>query len=150
VEAEREFMSLMEWSDNLLVNIPELDFQHKRLVELINRLDTAARVYIGSHEALCVLKEMVTYLQYHFREEEEAMTAYDYPAIEDHLAEHEKILMAILQIKAGFESGEIASLSNLAAYLDCWLEKHIAGFDQDYGRHILRKRAAGSVKITYA
>jgi hemerythrin len=143
-------MSLMEWSDNLLVEIPEIDQQHKRLVELINRLDTAARVYIGSHEALDVLKEMVTFLQYHFHEEKEAMTAYDYPVIVDHLAEHEKMLTAILQIKVRYESGELSSLSNIAAYLDCWLEKHIVGFDQDYGRHIARKRQSGSVKITYA
>jgi hemerythrin-like metal-binding protein len=141
-------MALMEWSDNLLVNIPEIDRQHKHLIELINRLDNSARVYIGSQEALDVLKELVSFLQYHFRDEEEAMTAYNYPVIEDHLAIHEKMLTAVMQVKVRFESGELSSLSNLAAYLHCWLEKHIEGYDQDYARHIARQRSMGSVRVT--
>ena len=91
-------MSLLDWRPEYELGIPSIDFEHRRLVELINQLhdslerreaaDPAAR----QAAVLDFLGEIYARISAHFALEEEIMRARRYDEYEAHKADHERLL----------------------------------------------------------
>ena len=60
----------MQWKDDYLVNVREVDTQHKKLVSLVVELDTAMRQGKGRDVVGKILTSLVQYTQYHFGTED--------------------------------------------------------------------------------
>ncbi len=78
-------MAELEWRDSFSVGVPELDADHKRMIETINRV---AQVEKDDEPVQWVLQELDDYSRDHFQAEEERMTAAGYPGLEEHRKEH--------------------------------------------------------------
>ena len=63
-------LQIFPWNDNFAIGIPEVDSQHKRLVQLLNGL-ASSLVFDSDHIDLNTLfNELAEYAAYHFQTEE--------------------------------------------------------------------------------
>jgi hemerythrin len=123
-------MEPAHWTEDLSVGEPTLDEHHKHLFALFNRLSDAA----GKAEIVAeVLSELLSYIEYHFREEEAVMAQTSYPFIDIHRASH-RIMAAHVRDMAGRRLAEPDKcfVEELATYLSGWLVHHIEIEDFEY------------------
>ncbi len=59
-------MPVFTWADEYSVNVPEIDAQHKKLMDMINRLYEAMENGCGSQVVGQILDDLVVYTQNHF------------------------------------------------------------------------------------
>ncbi len=76
------------WSEKYSVKVKELDNQHKKLIDIINKLDNNMRQGKGKEVLGNVLNEMLDYTRVHFTAEERILRESAYPDYENHIAIH--------------------------------------------------------------
>ncbi len=129
----------LEWSDEYCVGIDSIDQQHKKLVNLINQLQTAVDYSTGEEFERNALDELVDYTKTHFTYEEGLMRDNDYPDFEAHRAQHEKMLKKVEDVLAEYEQDNEAAISNATDFLKDWLINHINGTDKEYSGYLISK-----------
>jgi hemerythrin-like metal-binding protein len=96
------------WTEELSVNVKLFDSQHRRLVRLIARLETAMGEGQARQEMAEILAELADYTTEHFATEEAVMTAYDFPWRDMHALEHRQFTASIGKLQLQVASGEAA------------------------------------------
>ena len=133
-------MVFFDWSDNLLIGVPQFDDHHRHLVGLLNKVydDIASGADRSRLEP--VFKELNDYVAYHFSAEENWMKSVNYPGMSQHIQEHAEFSKEILDIQEGFFKGQAVSAFELMNFLQDWLLRHILKTDAKYGAFIASKR----------
>lgn len=134
--ASKQFV---EWKDDYSVGIDSIDQQHKKLLSLINQLQTAVDYSTGEQFEQEALDELVDYTKTHFSYEEGLMRDNDYPDFEPHKAQHEKMFNKVSEVLAEYEKDHDTAMSNAAEYLKDWLINHINGTDKEYSSYLISK-----------
>lgn len=129
----------VEWKDELSVGIGSIDDDHKKLLSLINNLQTAVYYPTGEAFERQALKELVDYTKYHFEREEKLMRDNDYPEFEEHKRQHEAMIARVTGCMTAYEKDREGTIDDLTRFLKTWLVNHIAGTDQKYSA-FLRSR----------
>ena len=129
----------VEWKDDYSVGIDSIDQQHKKLLNLINQLQTAVDYSTGDEFEREALDELVDYTKTHFIYEEGLMRDNDYPDFEPHKAQHEKMFKKVGEVLAEYEQDHETAMSNAAEYLKDWLINHINGTDKEYSSYLIAK-----------
>lgn len=125
------------WDPRYSVDVREIDDQHKKLFEIINKLDDHMRLGKGKEILGSVLREMVNYTKIHFATEERILRDSGYPDYDQHKAVHEKITDRVSTIHKEYLEGNGSHMSiETMNYLNNWLAKHILGTDQKYSPHL--------------
>lgn len=127
-------MALIEWSEQLSVGIMEMDVQHKRLVDLINRLHDAMSKGEGAAILKTLLNEVVTYTKVHFAAEERLMTSRRYPQLSAHKQLHEQFAAKAVEMNESIQAGKMVTSVSVSGILRDWLVKHIQNEDKKYAR----------------
>jgi len=122
----------VSWDDELSVGIETIDDDHKKLLTLINNLQTAVFYPTGEAFERQALDELVDYTKYHFEREEKMMLDNGYPDIEAHKKQHEEMIAKLGGFLAAYEKDREATVDDLTTFLKEWLLNHIAGTDQKY------------------
>lgn len=132
-------MERIEWKAEYSVGVPELDAQHKELIELINRLTEA-----GNRTAVIadVLAALDRYVKEHFRLEEQMMRTCGYEHEAEHEVQHRVFEEWLLSIKLtyGFSASTEAFSATVNAFLRNWLINHILKSDMAYKPVLARRR----------
>jgi len=128
-------MSIFEWNDSFVLNIPNIDEQHQRLITMISDLDAAVREGTGGLIISYVLQELTRYTDVHFEDEERLMLSYAFPGLDGHHQEHEFFVLRLKHISESFRDGDILSKETLD-FLKDWISCHIKGTDQIYADFI--------------
>jgi hemerythrin len=127
-----DLMALMTWDSTLSVGVKEIDTQHQKLVELINKLHDGMSSG-KSHEVMGdILQELAKYTVYHFGAEEKYMQKFAYPEYPAHKKEHDALLKQVTDFKTQFDSGKKGISMELMDFLKKWLLNHIKGTDKKY------------------
>lgn len=129
----RRFVS---WDDKLSVGIQVIDDDHKRLLTLINNLQTAVYYPTGEAFERQALKELVDYTKYHFQREEELMASHEYPDFEAHKRQHEEMIARVQRFLESYEQNREGTIEEMTGFLKSWLLNHIAGTDQKYSPYL--------------
>ena len=126
-----------EWSAESSVGIPELDVQHRHLIELLGELVRCTHSGEGGGFAPAALKELHRYAEWHLQREELVLRVRGYPGYAEHKAEHDayRKKAASLQVYADRRDLGIRIVNFLAE----WWKFHILISDQRYARY-LRQR----------
>lgn len=132
-------MELITWSDKYSVNIGSIDKQHKKLVDIINRLHKAMLDKKTKDEMGIILNELIDYTVEHFGYEEELFTKYSYPGTLLHKKEHKDLVGKVSDFKNEFTAGKGAVSMKLLSFLKDWLINHINGTDQKYSDFLIEK-----------
>lgn len=127
--------SIVQWSDNLALGIPEIDGQHQGLIEVINELWNAIVANADPAQVARILDELEQYTRAHFTAEEALMRVAAYPKFREHRQDHRGFIDQVASARAKLARGEFLGL-DLLRYLTDWLVKHIQGGDRDYAAFI--------------
>jgi hemerythrin len=133
-------MTFMVWNDRLSVGVESLDQDHKKLLEILNRLydsvtDGSCGDVIGG-----VLDELLEYTQSHFSKEESLLEKTKYKGIEAHESEHQTMIDWVTELRTRNGSGVACAPSlETVVNLKDWLFDHILGTDQRYVPHLKRR-----------
>jgi hemerythrin-like metal-binding protein/PAS domain S-box-containing protein len=125
-----EKIPLMEWNDSLKTGHGTIDSQHRKLVDMLNRLADAMATGEGRDLCDTVLDELIEYTQTHFAAEEQFMASHNYPKLAQHKAKHEALVKDVLAFKAKCDAGAMNLPISLLQFLKDWLTNHIKGTDK--------------------
>ncbi|MCL5063036.1 MAG: bacteriohemerythrin [Nitrospiraceae bacterium] len=125
-------MALMSWSDNLSVNIKEIDEQHKKLVGMVNDLHDAMKMGKGNDVTGKILTGLIQYVGTHFATEERLMKTHNYPDFVKHKAEHDNLTKKAIELQKQHQEGKSVLTIELMSFLKDWLSNHIMGRDKAY------------------
>lgn len=126
----------VEWKDSLSVGIDSIDNDHKKLLTLINNLQTAVYYPTGEAFERQALQELVDYTKYHFEREEKMMRDNEYPDYEPHKQQHEAMIAKVSGFLDAYEKDREGTVEEITVFLKEWLLKHIAGTDMKYSDHL--------------
>ena len=129
-------MPLMTWTEDMSVNVPSIDVQHKKLVEMINELSEAMKVGKGKEALSSILDGLIAYTASHFKYEEDFFDKTHYPDAFNHKKEHTDLVKQVLDLQAKYKSGSVALSIDVVNFLTGWLKNHIMGTDKKYGAHL--------------
>jgi hemerythrin len=133
-------MNTFYWDRNFETGLDDVDDQHQKLVNLINRfgelLFQQENTSIADIET--VLGELVAYTQYHFSEEEKMMETQglDPAFIEHHIQLHLEFLQEVQKMQTGILQRNVSTAQPMMKYLVHWLAFHILGVDQSMSRQV--------------
>lgn len=74
------------------LGIPSIDGEHRGLVNLVNELAEAVSRGCDCEQARQKMEKVLDFAAQHFMREEALMRRHSFPGVEQHVAEHEKLL----------------------------------------------------------
>ena len=80
---------MIKWDDKYSVGISSIDEEHKKFIDIINKVIDAKQRTDSSKEITEILHEMNSYVLTHFANEETYMIKFNYPEYEFHKKEHQ-------------------------------------------------------------
>lgn len=125
-------MSLMAWEDRLSVNIKGIDDQHKKLIDLINKLYDGMKAGKGADVMEGILTELVNYTVTHFSNEQALFQKHGYPEFVQHKKEHDDLTKKAIELRDNLKAGKAVISVEVMSFLKDWLNKHILGTDKRY------------------
>lgn len=135
-------MQDLEWSDDLSVGIADIDKDHKKLLILLNQLFAAGLAGVGEEVLDNTLKELEEYTHYHFNREEELLARYEYPSLEPHKFQHQKLIKQLQEYSELARTQADSGLSaDVMSFLRGWLINHIKEHDHQYASYLHEKGA---------
>lgn len=133
---------MIQWSDDLKVNILSIDKQHEQLVKMIKGLDEAMRQGKGRENLTVLIKNLISYSSSHFKTEEDYFERFEYPEAGAHKKEHSEFAKKVNAFKEDFEKGNVGLSIQVMNFLCDWLKNHIKGSDRKYGAYLIAKGAS--------
>lgn len=154
-------MSALAWTDELVLNQPELDHTHEEFVELLNRY---ADMLDRGEDALPAFKELLAHTEEHFAMEERWMAATGFEPENCHSSQHAMVLNVMREVVRYAEDlGDREPLAIVRTELSQWFPGHAEmmdaalvytmeqrGFDPKTGECRDPIRAAGSAEAQAA
>lgn len=126
------------WDDTLSVEVDEIDEDHRRLVDLFNRLNRSVAEGDSTDYIEAVLEELISCTIWHFRHEERLMLLYEYQDIEEHKAEHDDLINSVRRLQQKFHQANKLLTNQDIEYLENWLTEHILGHDMKLGFYLMQ------------
>ena len=125
-------MEYVRWDKALELGIPEIDAQHKKLVDLTNELYNA--VSKGSDAAALqkILQGLAEYAAEHFATEEKYFDQFGYSDAHAHRKQHEAFVSKVADFYKEFDEGDPKLPMEMMVFLRQWLVKHIQRSDSQY------------------
>jgi diguanylate cyclase (GGDEF)-like protein/hemerythrin-like metal-binding protein/PAS domain S-box-containing protein len=130
------------WDRQFETGISEIDGQHRKLFQLINRLgqvlaiETSADSFIKS--LFAVFDELADYVEYHFRFEEDLMSRY--PGTGNHEADHKlahaDFVRHVSEARLAANDHPAEVTGRVLTFLSKWLMHHIVGTDMQMAKKI--------------
>ena len=123
---------MIKWNYKYSVDIPLIDEQHKKLIEIINK---ASMVEISSNnpkDVLAILDQMTEYILKHFETEEHYMKKFHFTGYQSHKNEHIDFTNTTIDYKIRAVGGACQIVSEILDYLMEWLINHIQVTDRKY------------------
>ncbi len=118
-------MALIEWRDEFKVGVASVDYEHQQLIALLNDLHAGLTGSADKEAVSRFLGEVYARIAAHFALEEQVMRERRYDQLDDHKADHERLLDEIRDIMdrhdadAGYDYED-----ELAGQLRDWFTEH--------------------------
>ncbi len=125
-------MALLQWKDQYSVGIEAVDYEHKELIALINRLyaELASGRATSSVEAF--FGDLLKGISAHFALEERFMHEHGYDQLPQHKADHERLLDELRDMMDDElieHDTDDALDGDLRDRLDAWFSRHFETHD---------------------
>ncbi len=146
-------IDIFPWNDSFDTGLPEIDEQHRRLVQLLNSLASHIAFGSGVPEVSVLLDELADYAVYHFETEESIWHAHfsGDPLEVAHLASHRSFVDTVAKLR---HAGTIQSLDSvleaILAFLTRWLAAHILESDRRLALIVLAVRSGMPLAVAKA
>ena len=122
----------LTWHEEYSVGVAVLDEDHKRLLNLINQLQTAAHYHTSDEYEQETFDALIDYTKGHFQREEELMEKHGFPDLEAHRQQHQAMIDEVNKLVSAYQKDRDATIEGTIRYLQTWLIHHINGTDKEY------------------
>lgn len=133
-------MALLEWNEKMSVGVPALDADHQKLLSLVNELHAVVRKKESPSVISRVLRDLVSYADYHFQAEEQLMRLARYPDLERHKAVHDGLRQKVQDLEARYGHHPEKAGLVMFDFLSDWLMRHILGDDMKYKDFLVARK----------
>lgn len=117
-------MSLIAWRADYEIGIPDVDHEHRALIDLINETFAGLQQGADPEAVEMFLGEIHARIAAHFALEEKEMRKMGYGEYDDHKADHERLLDEIRDLMDDVEQRESLDADDLGRRLDVWFSEH--------------------------
>jgi hemerythrin-like metal-binding protein len=118
------------WSSALELGHAQIDREHMRLVDILNRLCDATQDGRGRDACVRLVDELIACTREHFAAEEGLMARHGYAPAALHKGQHANLLQDLLDLRSRFEAGTAGPSEALLQSLKDWLTGHILQSDR--------------------
>jgi hemerythrin len=133
-------MALIHWQKSFNLGIPDVDREHKELVDLINLVHDRS-IRVGGRAAIEeALGQIVARVSAHFSNEERLMLVLEYPEYWAHKADHQRLLDQLSGFIAQYQTAQVLDSAVLAQCLESWFMIHFRSFDASFHRFVQHRR----------
>lgn len=129
----------MQWKDEYAIGIPELDDQHKTLIEFLTDFELAFEGNAHWNTVQPLIVRTRAFVKFHFAVEESLMQIVGYPASAAHRAEHQHVLQQLEALEQRVLRREMKD--EVLPQISAWLFRHIIDSDKPFARYALDKCA---------
>jgi len=127
----------MAWNEKMSVGVKQLDTDHQKLVDMVNKLYDGISSGKGKASLGPVLDDLIGYTKTHFAREEAFFAKSGYPIAIAHKKEHDDLTKQVIDLQAKYMAGADGVLTlHVMNFLKNWLITHIQGSDKKYGPHL--------------
>lgn len=137
-------MAYVYWTHDLETGFPDIDEQHRHLVECLDELyatqDKGDRAEVGK-----VLEELIFYTADHFAYEERMLEDAHYRLVEQHKKVHLNFVNKVLEFQKRFDAGEDVA-QEMLQLLEGWLFRHIRINDMGFVEDVKKAQANAAHK----
>ena len=126
----------IEWQDNLLVGVEEIDRQHKLLFEKYNAFFTAYSEGRADEEVIRLLGFLGDYVATHFADEERLQKRIGFPDYQKHREQHLELTRKVAELKEHLknEGPGPSIIASAGLLMTGWLIGHISVMDRAIAR----------------
>jgi hemerythrin len=110
-----------------------MDDQHGILMDTMNELRLAVVRGSSREDLASLLNRLIEFTCMHFSNEERLMEQHRFPGLQEHRAEHRRLVVHIQESALRLQHGEAIGMAVLLGSLRTWFIDHIKGLDQQYG-----------------
>jgi len=122
-------MQLLQWKDEYSVGIDAVDYEHKELIGLINRLHQELDAGDPKRTVPVFFGDLLKGISTHFALEEKFMREHGYSGLGSHKEDHERLLDELRDIMDAFEDAKEIDPAALRERLDTWFTRHFRTHD---------------------
>ncbi|UEM05368.1 bacteriohemerythrin [Skermanella rosea] len=137
---EDEVGALVEWGADLEFGIPRIDAEHRKLLELANRVYASVKRGEDPRALSAAFNELRSYAFEHFSEEEEFMTRIGYPDAGEHRRQHQMFISRLDALSETYRKGAEIRGIDVVGLLGGWWQTHIKGADGAVARFAAERR----------
>jgi hemerythrin len=134
----------IRWTPGLSVGNPLLDAQHRKLIEIVNRLAGALDSRQPRRSLAAIADELERYVALHFHHEEAKLRASGYPELDEHLLEHRRFETKLTSLLEPLRQGSSFAAATTLRWLTDWVGNHIQIVDRRYAPWLASAGAAGA------
>ena len=141
-------MAALEWSEALVLDLPQLDETHEEFVELLAAVERA-----GDAQLLGQWQDLIAHTEQHFGMEDRWMAATRFAAGNCHSMQHKVVLQVMREGAARAAQGDLQVLRMMAGELALWFPQHAQTMDAALALHLRRvgfDAATGAVHLPQA
>jgi hemerythrin len=124
-------MRLLDWKDEYSVGIEAVDYEHKDLVELINRLYAQLESENAKLTVPAFFGNLLEAIGVHFALEEKLMREHSYAHLDRHTADHKRLLDELRDIMDAFDHAVEIDIVELSERLTVWFSRHFRTHDAE-------------------
>lgn len=117
-------MTVLAWSDQLVLGHAEMDHTHQEFVALLNAVGAAEGA-----DVLASLDVFIAHTEAHFAQEEAWMEERQFPPRGCHAREHAGVLEVVREVRERVVNGEPQYGRTLAEALAEWFQVHASSMD---------------------
>ncbi|MBL4692245.1 MAG: bacteriohemerythrin, partial [Magnetovibrio sp.] len=140
-------MSQILWNDSYSAGLGELDDDHHRLFDVINKMDAAIEAGNGKDVMADILNDMLEHTAHHFPHEEQLMAQFNFPKLHEHQAMHAKATEVLNEMKEQLENNSPdLTPAKLSHFLSFWFGTHFLTEDAKFKRHLFEIGEGDAVK----
>ncbi len=130
----------LQWDDAFRIGIDELDYEHRALIEDINRLHQELARHDETSRIEACLGDIYARMQAHFALEERVMKERGYRFFQEHKREHDELLERYTDAMLRFMNDPDATDTRpLEATLEHWIVDHILSSDKKMSQMVREK-----------
>ena len=119
-------MAYLDWNPTYKTGIAGIDYEHRRLVKMLNDIHEFIAEKVDSSNIRDVLAEFYTQASAHFALEEAIMQDENYSNLEEKRHIHHRLLDQVREIMEIYEAGGQQSVAKLPGTLKEWLLEAMA------------------------
>jgi hemerythrin len=130
-------MNIIEWRDEFSVGVPSIDYEHKQLIELINKLNEMAEWGDSYDNVIDALGQIYAEISSHFALEEKIMRDARYDQYTEHKEDHEILLDELREIMDLVDKDGTYDEAQLCSGLERWFSLHFQTHDARLHRRFI-------------